>query len=276
MSAVARGRRLVADRLRRLGLAGVGRLAGNPAVAERLQALLAAADGDWQQPDPARASLFAVTGPGGINWVVLADGGKRCAIRLRLDAGASGNIIYVGHGSDQPRAVHCEGSGNTLLIGDAARWCVLDVRFVSSAAVVAVGRGSIFNGTSIIAEGDGCGVTIGEGGLFAPGTTIRNSDLHGLYALDDDRWLNPPAPVVIEPYVWFGQDALVLKGAHVGGGSVVAARSVVMGTTPRFAVVAGTPARPLRTGVCWALERTPNRTALPRIRQLLGEPASAD
>jgi hypothetical protein len=272
MSRAARALRLLNVRLRQLGLAHVTRLADNPAVAARLAAALDAAEGDWRRPDSSRASVFAVAGTGGVNWVVLAGGGRRCSIKLRFDRHAKDNIIYVGHGSDLPRAVHCEGAGNLLLIGDDVPWCVLDARFVSNRALVSVGRGSIFNGTSIIAEGDECGVSIGEGGLFAPGTTIRNSDLHGMYTLDDDRWLNPPAPVVIEPYVWFGQDALVLKGAHVGGGSVVAARSVVAGRTPRYAVVAGAPAKPIRTGVCWALERTPNRAALPRIQAVLGTP----
>lgn len=275
MSRFARALRLLGVRMRQLGLAPVSRLADNPELAARIAAAMAAAGGEWHRPDSVRASVFAVAGAGGVNWVVLAGGGRRCKIKLRFDTGAAGNIIYVGHGSDMPRAVQCEGAGNLLLIGDDVRWCVLDARFVSNRALVSVGRGSIFNGTSIIAEGDECGVSIGEGGLFAPGTTIRNSDLHGLYTLADDRWLNPPAPVVIEPYVWFGQDALVLKGAHVGGGSVVAARSVVSGATPRYAVVAGAPAKSIRTGVCWALERTPNRAALPRIQALLGSPQEA-
>lgn len=52
---------------------------------------------------------------------------------------------------------------------------------------------------------------------------------------------------VIGPDVWIGHEALILPGARIGAGAIVAARAVVSGDVPPFAVVAGNPARVVRT-----------------------------
>jgi len=47
------------------------------------------------------------------------------------------------------------------------------------------------------------------------------------------------APVRIGPDFWIGIKATVLRGTHVGHGSVLAAHAVVRGTVPAWSVVAG-------------------------------------
>jgi len=47
--------------------------------------------------------------------------------------------------------------------------------------------------------------------------------------------------------VWLGYSALVLPGVRIGHGAVVAAASVVAGDVPPYAVVAGNPARVIRS-----------------------------
>ncbi len=54
-------------------------------------------------------------------------------------------------------------------------------------------------------------------------------------------------PVVIEDHVWIGSRAIILPGTSLGRGSVVAAGAVVSGRVAPMTVVAGIPARPVRT-----------------------------
>jgi virginiamycin A acetyltransferase len=46
--------------------------------------------------------------------------------------------------------------------------------------------------------------------------------------------------------VWIGHEALVLPGSRIGHGAIVAARSVVSGEVPPYAIVAGNPGRVIR------------------------------
>jgi acetyltransferase-like isoleucine patch superfamily enzyme len=55
------------------------------------------------------------------------------------------------------------------------------------------------------------------------------------------------APVVIEDDVWLGTNAVVLPGVRVGRGAIVGAGAVVTADVAPFTVVAGVPARPVRT-----------------------------
>ena len=53
--------------------------------------------------------------------------------------------------------------------------------------------------------------------------------------------------VVIGNDVWIGLDALILSGVTIGDGAVIGARAVVTQDVPPYAVVAGNPARVVRT-----------------------------
>lgn len=55
------------------------------------------------------------------------------------------------------------------------------------------------------------------------------------------------APVRIGPGSWIGTKVTVLRGTEMGQGTVVAAHAVVRGEFPDFAVVAGVPARLVRS-----------------------------
>lgn len=50
--------------------------------------------------------------------------------------------------------------------------------------------------------------------------------------------------------VWLGYQALVLPGVRIGHGAVVAAASVVTADVPPYAIMAGNPARVVRTRFC--------------------------
>ncbi|OOY08539.1 acetyltransferase [Thioclava sp. F36-7] len=52
---------------------------------------------------------------------------------------------------------------------------------------------------------------------------------------------------VIGPDVWLGFNTMVMPGVHIGAGAIVAAGSVVAQDVPPFAIVAGNPARVVRS-----------------------------
>ena len=62
-------------------------------------------------------------------------------------------------------------------------------------------------------------------------------------------------PIVIEDDVWIGAGAVVLPGVRIGRGAVVGSLALVAHDVAELTVVAGQPARPIRT-----LETPPNWT----------------
>lgn len=147
---------------------------------------------------------------------------------------ARGNVIWVEGGP--PPVIHAAGSletdGCTLAGG---------VRLeVAPGARVTLGKGAFLNrGVRVTSEAS---VAIGARTVVGFDSVILDSDQHVRAGLGA-----PTAPVVIEEDVWIGCRAIVLKGVTIGRGAVVAAGALVTDDVPPNTLVAGQPARPLRT-----------------------------
>jgi acetyltransferase-like isoleucine patch superfamily enzyme len=103
-----------------------------------------------------------------------------------------------------------------------------------------IGNGTYLNrNTEIVAARS---VTIGRDCKIARDVIIMDTDQH---ELPDSGMI--AKPVRIGDQVWIGSRAIVLKGVTIGPGAVVAAGSVVTKDVPARAVVAGVPARIVRT-----------------------------
>lgn len=87
-------------------------------------------------------------------------------------------------------------------------------------------------------------IRIGSRVLLGSGCMITDSDAHPLHPWDrqHDQSKTVSKPIVIEDDVFVGARALILKGVHIGQGSVVGAGAVVTRDVPAMVVVAGNPA----------------------------------
>ncbi len=101
-------------------------------------------------------------------------------------------------------------------------------------------------------------VEIGRGVLFSWDVLVMDSDFHCIRS-EDGAIINPDSPVRIGDGVWVGCRSLILKGAVIPDGVVVAAASVVSGPCGSArSVIGGNPARILKENVTW--ERHEART----------------
>lgn len=108
-----------------------------------------------------------------------------------------------------------------------------------------VGPGTELSATSIVSQ---IGVTIGSRVLFGPGVVIMDCDGHAVdRRLPDTPENQRRAPVIIEDHAWIGLGALIMKGVTVGHHAVVAAHAVVTRNVPPHGIVAGNPARLIKT-----------------------------
>ena len=88
------------------------------------------------------------------------------------------------------------------------------------------------------------GITIGDDTLIGHGSTLTTLN-HGV---DPDRRADMvPAPIRIGRKVWLGAAVTVVPGVTIGDGAIVGAGAVVTHDVPANAVVAGVPARFIRS-----------------------------
>jgi maltose O-acetyltransferase len=87
-------------------------------------------------------------------------------------------------------------------------------------------------------------IEIGDRCRLGPYVMIVDSEFHDLY---DRSRRPPPRPVRLAEDVWVGAKASILPGVSIGRGAVIGTGSVVTDDVPAFTVVAGAPARAIRT-----------------------------
>lgn len=116
---------------------------------------------------------------------------------------------------------------------------------------VRIGEGTNVTPGLIVNDGYSGLVSIGERVSIATNVTLVADSNPNNSRLAEEPYVKEhlirTAPVVIEDDVWLGTNAVVLPGVRVGRGAVVGAGAVVTRDVPPFTVVAGVPARPIRT-----------------------------
>lgn len=97
-------------------------------------------------------------------------------------------------------------------------------------------------------------ISIGHHVVISERVVLRDSDNHtikDMEAISSDESA-VTAPIVIGDHVWVGMNTVVLKGVTIGEGAVVAAGSVVNKDVQPHCLVAGVPAKVIKTNVSWS------------------------
>jgi acetyltransferase-like isoleucine patch superfamily enzyme len=181
-----------------------------------------------------------------------------------------------------------EGENNTLIIRRGAQLRLnMTLRGAGSRAEIGAdcklhgfadlltshGRLSLGEGTTMVQGSiqlhEPGAITFGRDCMISSQVYVSLSDIHPIYDRKTGARLNPPASVTVGDHVWVGLRAMILKGANIGNGAVVAAGAIVSGDMPADAIIAGAPARVLREDIVWRrdfsddLEPGPLPNALP-------------
>lgn len=93
-------------------------------------------------------------------------------------------------------------------------------------------------------------IKIGNECAIGRNVMIMDFDAHDIFYADGKK-NNMTKPVVIEDHVWIGAGSTILKGVTLGAGSIIGAGSVVTKDVLSNTVVAGNPAKVIKTGVKW-------------------------
>ncbi|MBQ3098139.1 MAG: acyltransferase [Kiritimatiellae bacterium] len=120
------------------------------------------------------------------------------------------------------------------------------IRTVAPGAKITIGDNVGVSGCTISASKS---ITIGNRVLVGSGTAIVDQDAH---QIDPDDRRNgtgeiKKAPIIIEDDVFIGARVIILKGVTIGKGSTIGAGSVVTKSIPPYSIVAGNPARVIRS-----------------------------
>lgn len=137
--------------------------------------------------------------------------------------------------------------------------------FESKTGKIVIGDKCFIGGSTFISHSS---ITIGNHVTIAWGSTIYDHDSHSLDYRDRRKdvedeyndivngrnfiehkdWSNVRTePIIIEDDVWIGMNCIILKGVTIGRGAVIGGGSIVTHDVPAWKVVAGNPAKIIKT-----------------------------
>jgi len=152
--------------------------------------------------------------------------------------------------------VYFEVGNNSLVTGHFV--------FETKSGKITIGSNSFIGGGFFICVNN---IQIGNDVMFSWGCTVMDNNAHSVKWKErkDDvanwkkgieegvvgkykDWSNvKSAPIIIKDKVWIGFNVIILKGVTIGEGSIVGAGSVVVNDIPDWSIVAGNPAKVIKT-----------------------------
>lgn len=178
--------------------------------------------------------------------------GKPCVSdnsKIVIKKGGGNRIVFGNNVKLLNTNITFVGNGGELYIDSN---CVLRGKFlIDKGGKITIGDNTIFNfATAEVEARDGAIISIGKDCLFSY-FRASTSDVHSIFDRFTKGRVNNPKDIVISDRVWIAYDALILKGSFLACDSVVGARSVVSGAFPANVVIAGNPARIIKSDILW-------------------------
>jgi acetyltransferase-like isoleucine patch superfamily enzyme len=205
-------------------------------------------------------STFGVMLRMGIWWI------RGSFSRLRFGS-SHGMVLLIGKNVTirQPQYLHV---GRNFIAQDNCEINCLSEKGLTFGDKVTVGSFSVIRPTNLYGGSPGVGMKIGNNSSIGPfsyigcsgyieiGNNVMISPRVSIYA-ENHVFDDPTLPmidqgvrrsvVIIEDDCWIASHSVVLAGVRIGKGSVVAAGSIVTKDVPPYSIVAGNPARIIKS-----------------------------
>ena len=178
-------------------------------------------------------------------------------VRSRQSARNRSLVTRLGAGTVLPGVIDRRAAGAVIEIG---RDCLIQAQLVverDESQLIIGDRVSMGAGTIVDCASS---ITIGNDVIISYQCIIADSDNHSIYpemraddvrswktSREQDWGLAAMKPVRICDRAWLGARAIILKGVTIGAEAVVGAGSVVTKDVPPRTIVAGNPARIVRS-----------------------------
>ena len=181
------------------------------------------------------------------------------ARNLKIVIQGVGNVVdfdLAGANYIKNSSIYIHGNNNKIVIGKRNYIECADLYIEDDENLISFGNHNRVFGKTHVACIEGTSITFKDGCLFSANVVFRTGDSHSILDAKTSRRINPSKSIEVGNRVWFGNTTTILKGIKIGDDSIIGTGSIVTTDVPPNTIMAGVPAKVVRSGVKWDLHRT--------------------
>lgn len=183
-----------------------------------------------------------------------------CALLQKVNiriSGSNNTVVVEDFSVLKGVSIYIQGNDNTITIGS---WCHLngtELCIEKNGNTIAIGSRSKLLGKTHLAAMEGTRIGVGSDCLFSSDIHFRTGDSHSILDMQGRR-INDSRDILLGDHVWVGTKVICLKGAEIPAHCIVGAGALVTKPfTEPHCVLAGNPAKVVKTGADWSMKRIP-------------------
>jgi acetyltransferase-like isoleucine patch superfamily enzyme len=176
---------------------------------------------------------------------------------VELDIVGDRNRITIGEGCIfYNLKFHIRGSNHVIEIGKNCRFTRSGLIWLEDdGCTLTIGQGTTMVDATLAVTESGSRIAIGEECMFANDIDVRCGDSHAILDAASGKRINYAEDVTIGRHVWIAAHTVILKGVTIGENSVIASGAIVTRSCDPGSILAGNPAKVIRSGISWQRER---------------------
>lgn len=163
----------------------------------------------------------------------------------------SENILFLSEKSYLKNTnINFGGKNALVFIGDSTM--TADSIDVQHESVCFIGNNNYFNPASrrSFAATERKNIVVGNHCLISYSLWFRTADPHLIYDRDSFKRINPSKSIYLGDHIWIGQEAGFVKGGFAASGSIIGAKSLVVGKKYNSNTInAGNPCKQVKEGI---------------------------
>lgn len=168
--------------------------------------------------------------------------------------GNNNEIIIEKYSCLKETKIIIQGSNHKLIIGEHCTFSG-ELWFEDEYCEIQIGDNTTIEQAHVAVTERYSKIIIGNDCMLSNEIQIRTGDSHSIIDNISGKRINTAKDVVLKNHVWVGSRAIILKGVTIGDNSIIGTSTVVTKDVQANTIVAGNPAKQIKSDVNWLRQR---------------------
>ena len=145
--------------------------------------------------------------------------------------------------------INSKGNNNSLIIGDNSILKNMSLEIIGDNCSIIIGKNCMIGNNCYLSAKEETQILIQDNCVFSRNVKVMTSDGHPIY--QNKQRINISKSITFEKDIWVADNVTILKGVHIGTGSVIGINATLTKDIPAHSIAAGNPAKVIKSNISW-------------------------